>query len=225
MARDDGGRSGRNSATCRYPACLPARASGVFAEKFELFRDGCLVLCRRGPLSAIAFLTVASPRRATARHSRCVIFRRPQECLFIHDLVIEQRARGKGAAGILSRSSSSALHGAKVCHISHSCRSTGPIPSGHGLVSRSCQTRLAEHLKSYGDAAHYMIRRARSDRSLSAAGRGNIPGDRASGYLRKPEWPPKPWLSGMRASAKSSALLKWVCIDPSREANSCCKAG
>jgi hypothetical protein len=118
---------------------LPERPE-VFAEKFELFRDGCLVLVQEGTvvgycLSHPWLLRDIPPLDTLLRH-----LPPSPECLFIHDLAIEQRARGKGATGILVEFLVTS-HGVKVCHISHSCRSTGPIPFGHGLVSRSCQVR------------------------------------------------------------------------------------
>ena len=143
MARDDGGRFGRNSATCRYPACLPARAAGSICREIR-------TLSRRmsGPGAGgdhcrlLLFSPVASPRHPTARHPVASSSAVPGMSVQSTTWQSNNEREEKAPQAFWS-SSSSASHGAKVCHISHSCRSTGPIPFGHGLASRSCQTRLS----------------------------------------------------------------------------------
>jgi GNAT superfamily N-acetyltransferase len=136
---------------------LPERPE-VFAEKFELFRDGCLVLVQEGTIVGYCFshpwlLRDAPPLDTLLRH-----LPPSPECLFIHDLVIEQRARGKGAAGILVEFLVSLARREGLSHLALvSVYGTYPLWTRFGFEIVS-DTPLAEHLKSYGDAAHYMIR-------------------------------------------------------------------
>jgi N-acetylglutamate synthase-like GNAT family acetyltransferase len=111
-------------------------------------------------LSAIAFLTrgfseISPPLDTLLRH-----LPPSPECLFIHDLVIEQRARGKGAAGILVEFLVNLARREGLSHLALvSVYGTYPLWTRFGFEIVS-DAALADHLKSYGDTACYMNRTA-----------------------------------------------------------------
>src|SRR6476661_1188157 len=138
---------------------LPERPE-VFAEKFELFRDGCLVLVQEGTIVGYCF---SNPWLLRDIPPLDTLLRRlppSPECLFIHDLAIEQRARKKGSTGILVEFLVSLARREGLPHLALvSVYGTYPLWTRFGFEIVS-DTALAEHLKSYGDTARYMTRAA-----------------------------------------------------------------
>jgi GNAT superfamily N-acetyltransferase len=138
---------------------LPERPE-VFAEKFELFRDGCLVLVQEGTIVGYCFshpwlLRDIPPLDTLLRH-----LPPSPECLLVHDLAIEQRARGKGATGILVEFLVSLARREGLSHLALvSVYGTYPLWTRFGFEVVS-DAALADHLKSYGDTARYMVRAA-----------------------------------------------------------------
>lgn len=138
---------------------LPERPE-VFAEKFELFRDGCLVLVQEGTIVGYCFshpwlLRDIPPLDTLLRH-----LPPSPECLFIHDLAIEPRVRGKGATGILVEFLVSLARREGLSHLALvSVYGTYPLWTRFGFEVVS-DAALADHLKSYGDTARYMVRAA-----------------------------------------------------------------
>jgi GNAT superfamily N-acetyltransferase len=138
---------------------LPERPE-VFAEKFELFRDGCLVLGREGTIVGYCFSHPWLLRDIPPLDTLLLHLPPSPECLFIHDLVIEQRARGKGAAGVLVEFLVSLAQREGLSHLALvSVYGTYPLWTRFGFEIVS-DAALADHLKSYGDTACYMIRAA-----------------------------------------------------------------
>jgi GNAT superfamily N-acetyltransferase len=135
----------------------------VFEEKFNLFPHGCFVLMK---CEEVVGYSVSYPwlLKCIPRLNEFVgsLPRSPQ-CLFIHDVVVLQQARGHGAAGVL------------IALVAKLAADQG-IPN-LALVSvyntYSLWTRfgfeivpsagLTDKLESYGDTAQYMVRRLELD--------------------------------------------------------------
>jgi hypothetical protein len=196
---------------------LPERPE-VFAEKFELFRDGCLVLVQEGTIVGYCFISpVASPRHPTARHPVASSSAVPGMSVSPRpgNRTTSARKRRHRHSGRVPRQPRTARKSV-TSRTRVSLRDLSPLDTVwlRDRVRRGSR-RPPPNLRRYG-VLHDPGRGRIGSLAPAVAATSQLP---RSGYLRKPEWPPKPWLSGMRASAKSSALLKWVWIDPSREAN------
>jgi GNAT superfamily N-acetyltransferase len=145
-------------ADSQHPS-LPERPE-VFAEKLELFRDGCLVLVQEGTIVGYCFSHPWPLRSIPPLDGLLGCLPPSPECLFIHDLAIEQGARGKGATGILVEFLVSLARREGLPYLALvSVYGTYPLWTRFGFEVVS-DAALADSFKSYGDTARYMTRAA-----------------------------------------------------------------
>jgi GNAT superfamily N-acetyltransferase len=137
---------------------LPERPE-VFAEKFTLFPDGCFVLVQNNQVVGYGFshpwLLKSIPPLDT------FLERLPAspECLFTHDVVVLQQARGHGAAGALIKLIARLAGEQGIPYLALvSVYNTHPLWERFGFEVVN-DAALTHKLKSYGDTARYMIRR------------------------------------------------------------------
>jgi ribosomal protein S18 acetylase RimI-like enzyme len=131
----------------------------VFAEKLRLFPQGSMALV---DAAGIAGYGLCHPWRLNdipPLDSFLVALPRDADCMFIHDVAVLPRARGRRAADAYVE---------HVCKLARerglgslalaSVNRTGPLWESFGFMIGG-QASLAEKLKSYGDGAIYMVRK------------------------------------------------------------------
>jgi GNAT superfamily N-acetyltransferase len=131
--------------------------SEVFKEKFNLFTHGCFVLIQCGEVVGYGFsypwLLKCIPRLNRFLGS----LPRSPECLFIHDVVVLQQARGHGAAGVLIGLVARLAVDRGIPKLA-----LVSVYNTHSLWARfgfeiMPSAGMPDELKSYGDTAQYMI--------------------------------------------------------------------
>ena len=134
-----------------------AERPDVFAEKLDLFPEGCFVLVKHDILWGYAFVHPWNLNDIPKLNQ--FLFRLPasSECLLIHDVAVLVRARGHGASKFLLE---------RVANLARerglSCLALVSVYNSHlhwerlgfQIVSND---RLADKLKSYGETARYMV--------------------------------------------------------------------
>ena len=139
---------------------LPERPE-VFAEKLALFQRGCFVLTWYEAMVGYSFSYPWVLRNIPALDTLLGALPHSPECLFIHDVVIQNHARGYGAARVLV---DLFVDIARQDGLSYlvlvSVYGTYPLWARFGFEIVS-DPALCGSLKSYGDTSHYMIRAAK----------------------------------------------------------------
>ena len=141
----------------RVHAALPERPE-VFAEKVELFPEGCFSLARD---AAIVGYGLSHPWvRDSLPPLDTLLGKLPgaSDCLFVHDVVVLPSARGREAVGALMRilSGLARRHGLAFMALV-AVHETHPLWARHGF-DVVADPLLADKLTSYGSGAQYMRR-------------------------------------------------------------------
>ena len=139
---------------------LPERLE-VFVEKFRLFPQGCLVLCKSG--ATVGYGIFHPWRLYSVPPCDTFLQRLPPfpDCMFIHDVVVLPAARGLGAAGEFVQMTAEVASEQGIAALALvSVRDTYPFWARYGFEVITDPV-VDEKLKSYGPSARYMIRVAR----------------------------------------------------------------
>ena len=128
----------------------------VFANKLELFPQGCFVLARNG---AIAGYGVAHPwalGSVPALDTLMAALPPSPDCLYIHDVVVLPTARGQGAAGVLVDLYEAVARQHELPSLALvSVYGTYVFWERFGFQT-TADPALARKLQSYGETARYM---------------------------------------------------------------------
>lgn len=142
-------------ALATHPELMEQRE--VFAEKLELFPEGCLVLVRNGRVAGYGFSHPWLLNQIPPLNEFLLQLPAAPDCLFIHDVVVAPQARGGNSAQ------------AYIERLSHLARKRAiqrlalvSVYGSHRLWSRFGfvairDDKLASKLKPYGDTARYMV--------------------------------------------------------------------
>jgi GNAT superfamily N-acetyltransferase len=141
----------------------------VFAEKFNLFGEGCFVLVQKEHVVGYGLSHPwdlnSIPPLDTFLHA----LPSTPECLFIHDVVVLPEASHHGAAGALVELVVGVARRRGIAFLALvSVYDTHPLWARHGFEIVSNRS-LDEKLKSYGDTAKYMVRRSVRPRPATGA--------------------------------------------------------
>jgi GNAT superfamily N-acetyltransferase len=141
----------------------------VFAEKFNLFGEGCFVLVQKERVVGYGLSHPwdlnSIPPLDTFLHA----LPSTPECLFIHDIVVLPEARHHAAAGALVELVAAVARQRGIAFLALvSVYDTHPLWARHGFEIVSNRS-LDEKLKSYGDPAKYMVRRSVRHRPATRA--------------------------------------------------------
>jgi GNAT superfamily N-acetyltransferase len=128
----------------------------AFAEKLQLFPQGCFVLAPHGDVAGYG---ISYPWMLDHIPSLSTLLRALPvwpNCLFVHDVAIVPEARGHGFAGLLMEI---LTHAAREHHLP--CLALVSVYGSDILWSRygftvQPGTRVLEKLRSYGPTARYM---------------------------------------------------------------------
>jgi hypothetical protein len=138
---------------------LPERPE-VFAEKLALFQRGCFVLTWYEAMVGYSFSYPWVLKSIPPLDRLLGALPHSPECLFIHYVVIQNHARGYGAARVLV---DLLVELARRDGLSYlvlvSVYGTYPLWARFGFEIVS-DPALSGSLNSYGDASHYMMRAA-----------------------------------------------------------------
>ena len=138
---------------------LPERPE-VFAEKLALFQRGCFVLSWYEATVGYSFSYPWILRSIPPLDRLLGALPRSPECLFIHDVVIQNHARGYGAArALVDQLVELARRDGLSYLVLVSVYGTYPLWARFGFEIVS-DPGLDGSLTSYGDTSHYMIRAA-----------------------------------------------------------------
>ena len=136
---------------------LPERPE-LFMEKLKLFPEGCFVLLQNETMVGYAFSYPWLLKDVPPLNQHLVELPDAPDCLFIHDVAIQPHARGYGAAAVLVERMTGL---ARARHIQFlalvSVYDTHRLWAHFGF-QLIADPALADHLKTYGNPAHYMIR-------------------------------------------------------------------
>lgn len=133
--------------------------SEVFEEKFNLFPQGCFVLIQYEKVVGYGFSYPWLLKCIPRLNGFLGTLPRSPECLFIHDVVVLQHARGQGAAGVLIGLVARLAIEQGIPNLA-----LVSVYDTHSLWARFgfeivASAALADKLKSYGGTAQYMVRR------------------------------------------------------------------
>jgi GNAT superfamily N-acetyltransferase len=135
---------------------LPERPE-VFAEKFNLFPEGCFVLTQN---DAVVGYGVSHPWRLRSIPPLDMFLGMlppSPECLFIHDVVVLSQARGRGAAGTLVNVIAGLARQRGIPYLALvSVYNTDPLWARFGFQAVT-DPALDAKLETYGATARYMI--------------------------------------------------------------------
>jgi GNAT superfamily N-acetyltransferase len=145
--------------------------AGVFAEKFNLFGEGCFVLVQKEHVVGYALSHPWNLNNIPPLDTFLHALPATPECLFIHDVVVLAEARHHGAAGALVELVVGVARRRGIAFLALvSVYDTHPLWARHGFEIVSNRS-LDEKLKSYGDTAKYMVRRSSGRDPLPVPGR------------------------------------------------------
>ncbi len=134
---------------------LPERPE-VFAEKFRLFRQGCLVLMRRERVVGYGIFHPWTLDDAPRLDAFLNELPSEPQCIFIHDVALLAQARGRGAAGELVRMASTISLRRELRALALvSVYGTHRVWAKYGFEIRDAPA-LAPALARYGADARYM---------------------------------------------------------------------
>lgn len=134
---------------------LPERAE-VFAEKFQLFPEGCLVLVLHDEVVGYGLSHPWLLRSIPPLDTFLGMLPQAPECVFIHDVVVLHRARGRGAAGAFIDIIKAIARKANIPYLALvSVYNTHPLWERLGFQI-ILDPRLSDKLTSYGATARYM---------------------------------------------------------------------
>lgn len=132
----------------------------VFAERLELFPEGCFALVRNQEVVGYGLSHPWFLNRIPPLNQLLGSIPQSPDCLLIHDVAVLPHARGHGAAGILIELTAKLARMRSIPYLALvSVYDTRPLWTRLGfevIPDRS----LADKLKSYGDTACYMICRS-----------------------------------------------------------------
>jgi GNAT superfamily N-acetyltransferase len=137
---------------------LPERPE-VFAEKFNLFPEGCFVLTQNDAVVGYGFSHPWLLRSIPPLDTFLGRLPPSPECLFIHDVVVLSQARGHGAAGVLVSLIARLARQRGIPYLALvSVYNTDPLWARFGFEVVT-DPALNAKLETYGDTARYMIHR------------------------------------------------------------------
>lgn len=135
---------------------LPERQA-VFAEKIALFPVGCRKLVRDGRLLGYGITHPWRLDDIPALDSFLAGLPSAPDCLYVHDVAIDPRARGHGAAGHLIADLRALATGQSLRKLACvSVYGTDVMWSRYGFRTRKVEA-LADKLAGYGESAKYMV--------------------------------------------------------------------
>lgn len=133
----------------------------VFAEKFHLFPEGCFVLIQGQEQVGYGISHPWLLRNIPPLDTLLNTLPRSPECLFIHDVVVREQARGQGAAGAVTELIATVAQKHGIGYLALvSVYDTHPLWGRFGFEVVA-DIKLNAKLKSYGDTARYMVRKLR----------------------------------------------------------------
>ena len=131
----------------------------IFAEKCRLFPEGCMALADAAGIAGYGICHPWMLNDIPPFDSFLVALPHDADCIFIHDVAVLPRARGRKAAHTYVE------HVAKLARerglgllALTSVNGTGPLWESFGFTIAG-EASLAEKLKSYGDGAIYLVRK------------------------------------------------------------------
>jgi ribosomal protein S18 acetylase RimI-like enzyme len=128
----------------------------VFAEKLQLFPQGCFVLAPHGHVTGYGISYPWMLDHIPSLDKLLGALPALPKCLFVHDVAIVPEARGRGSAGILM---GILTHLAREHHLPClalvSVYGTDALWSRHGFTVQP-GSRFFEKLEPYGPSARYM---------------------------------------------------------------------
>jgi GNAT superfamily N-acetyltransferase len=131
----------------------------VFAEKMQLFPDGCFVLVSG---AAIVGYAVSHPWKIGSIPPLDAFLGRIPigcDCLFIHDVVVQPEARGRRAGAALIETAAAVAGNRALASLALvSVYDTYPIWERLGFACVA-DPALVDKLASYGATARYMVRK------------------------------------------------------------------
>jgi GNAT superfamily N-acetyltransferase len=135
---------------------LPERPE-VFAEKFNLFPEGCFVLTQNDAVLGYGFSHPWRLRSVPPLDTFLAALPPSPECLFIHDVVVLPQARGHGAAGVLMNRIARVAQRRGIPYLALvSVYNTDPLWARFGFQVVT-DPALDTKLDTYGATARYMI--------------------------------------------------------------------
>lgn len=137
---------------------LPERPE-VFAEKFNLFPEGCFVLGAKGTLVGYGLAHPWPLSSIPPLDTFLNVLPSSPECIYIHDVAVLPEARGHGAAGAFVEIISQLAKQRSITSLALvSVYNTHNFWERYGF--RVVVTEeLTEKLESYGSTARYMVRK------------------------------------------------------------------
>ena len=132
----------------------------VFAERLQLFPEGCFVLVRSVQVVGYGLSHPWSLNSIPPLNQLLGSIPQSPECLLIHDVAVLPQARGHGAAAILIELTAKLAQKRGILRLALvSVYNTRPLWTrlGFDVVS---DIAVTDKLKSYGQTARYMIRRS-----------------------------------------------------------------
>lgn len=137
---------------------LPERPE-VFAEKLNLFRDGCFVLMQNDAVVGYGFSHPWLLYTIPPLDTFLAELSPSPECVFIHDVVVLPRARGQGAAEKLVEMIANVARRHHIPNLALvSVYDTHPLWKRCGFEVVA-DPALRQKLRSYGETARYMMRK------------------------------------------------------------------
>lgn len=132
----------------------------VFAEKFNLFPEGCFVFLQRSNILGYGFshpwLLGSIPELNTFLGK---LPERPS-CLFIHDVALLEGGRGHHASGAFVDIVARVAKRRGIASLALvSVYDTGPVWKSYGFEAMTLDQTMSEKVLSYGTDAQYMIRK------------------------------------------------------------------
>jgi GNAT superfamily N-acetyltransferase len=129
----------------------------VFAEKLELFPQGCLVLVRGGVVAGYALSHPWLLNRIPPLDEFLGSLPPSPDCIFIHDVAVAPEARGRGNAQAFVELVSNLARAYAIGHLA-----LVSVYESHRLWSRFGfavvrDDEIARKLKPYGETACYMV--------------------------------------------------------------------
>jgi GNAT superfamily N-acetyltransferase len=137
---------------------LPERPE-VFTEKFNLFPEGCFALVQDAKVVGYGFSHPWLLKSIPPLDRFLGSLPQSPECLFIHDVVVLQQARGHDAAGDLIEIIARLARQRGIAYLALvSVYNTHPLWARFGFETMT-DAALNNKLKSYGNTARYMVRK------------------------------------------------------------------
>lgn len=128
----------------------------VFANKHALFPQGCFVLARNGAVIGYGIAHPWALGSVPALDTVMAALPASPTCLYIHDVVVLEAARGQGAAGVLVDVLEAVAREHELASLALvSVYGTDVFWERYGFQT-TADPELAEKLKSYGETARYM---------------------------------------------------------------------